>query len=163
MSGLPLGGGSHSYSGFRVPSARVTMQSQQQTKGEVITELRGKTDSFSIKDITSNGVRMENNDVGQITGKYQGNFMETISIHMKTDGTSEWEGKGIQMVGKDMVVATSHGKGKQTADGKVSFEGEVKYMTQSPSLSWLNNTKGWIEGTASQADQTFTARIYAKK
>src|SRR5881398_1088785 len=128
-----------------------SMQSQQQTKGEVIAELRGKTDSFSIKDI------------GQITGKYQANFMETVSIHMKTDGTSEWEGKSIQMAGKDMVVATSHGKGRNNADGTIWFEGEQKYMTQSPSLSWLNNTKGWIEGTASQADQTFTAKVYAKK
>ncbi len=139
------------------------MQSQQQAKGEVIAELRGKTDSFSIKDISSNGVKMENNDMGQITGKYQANFMETISINMKTDGTSEWEGKGIQMAGKDMVVATSHGKGKTTADGKIWFEGDVKYMTQSPSLSWLNNTKGWIEGSANQADQTFTAKVYAKR
>jgi len=139
------------------------MQSVQQAKGEVIAELRGKTDSFSIKDISSNGVKMENNDVGQITGKYQANFMETVSIHMKTDGTSEWEGKSIQMAGKDMVVATSHGKGRQNADGTVSFEGDVKYMTQSPNLSWLNTTKGWIEGSASQADQTFSAKIYAKK
>jgi hypothetical protein len=139
------------------------MQSQQQSKGEVIAELRGKTDSFSIKDISSNGIKMENNDMGQITGKYQANFMETISIHMKSDGTSEWEGKGIQTAGKDMVVATSHGKGKTTADGKIWFEGDVKYMTQAPSLSWLNTTKGWIEGTANQADQTFTAKVYAKK
>jgi hypothetical protein len=139
------------------------MQSQQQAKGEVIAELRGKTDSFSIKDISSNGVKMENNDMGQITGKYQANFMETTIINMKNDGTSEWEGKGIQMAGKDMVVAVSHGKGKTTADGKIWFEGDVKYMTQSPSLSWLNNTKGWIEGSANQADQTFTAKVYAKK
>jgi hypothetical protein len=139
------------------------MQSQQQSKGEVIVELRGKNDSFSIKDISSSGVKMENNDVGQITGKYQGNFMETVSIHMKTDGTSEWEGKGIQMVGKDMVVVTGHGKGRRGADGNVMFEGEQKYMTQSPTLSWLNTTKAWIEGTANQADQTFTAKVYAKK
>ena len=139
------------------------MQSQQQAKGEVIAELRGKTDSFSIKDISSNGVKMENNDMGQITGKYQANFMETTIINMKNDGTSEWEGKGIQMAGKDMVVATSHGKGKTTADGKIWFEGDEKYITQSPSLSWLNNTKGWIEGSANQADQTFTAKVYAKK
>ena len=139
------------------------MQSQQQTKGEVIAELRGKTDSFSIKDISSSGVKMENNDVGQITGKYTANFMETISIHMKSDGTIDWEGKGIQMVGRDMVVATSHGKGHANTDGTISFEGEQKYMTQSPSLSWLNNTKGWIEGTATQADQTFTAKVYARK
>jgi hypothetical protein len=45
--------------------------------------------SFSIKDIGTNGIKIENNDVGQITGKYQANFMETVSIHMKTDGTSE--------------------------------------------------------------------------
>jgi hypothetical protein len=139
------------------------MQSQQQTKGEVIAELRGKTDSFSIKDITSSGVKMENNDVGQVTGKYQANFMETVSIHMKTDGTSDWEGKGIQMAGKDMVVVTGHGKGHRNADGTISFEGEQKYMTQSPSLSWLNTTKAWIEGTAIQAEQTFTAKVYAKK
>jgi len=139
------------------------MQSQQQTKGEVIAELRGKNDSFSIKEISTNGIKMENNDVGQITGKYQANFMETVSIHMKTDGTSEWESRGIQMAGKDMVVATGHGKGKRNADGIISFEGEQKYMTQAPSLSWLNTTKGWIEGTANQADQTFTAKVYAKK
>ena len=139
------------------------MQSQQQSKGEVIAELRGKTDSFSIKDISSSGVKMENNDVGQITGKYQGNFMETVSIHMKTDGTSEWEGKGIQMVGKDMVVVTGHGKGHRAPDGNVMFEGEQKYMTQSPNLSWLNTTKAWIEGAANLADQTFTAKVYARK
>ena len=139
------------------------MQSQQQSKGDVIAELRGKNDSFSIKDISSSGVKLENNDVGQITGKYQGNFMETVSIHMKTDGTSEWESRGIQMVGKDMVVVTGHGKGHRGADGNVMFEGEQKYMTQSPNLSWLNTTKAWIEGTANQADQTFTAKVYAKK
>jgi hypothetical protein len=82
---------------------------------------------------------------------------------MKTDGTSEWEGKGIQMVGKDMVVVTGHGKGKRNADGTVSFEGEQKFMTQSPNLSWLNNVKGWIEGTATQQDQSFTAKVYNKK
>jgi len=139
------------------------MQSQQQSKGDVIAELRGKNDSFSIKDISSSGVKLENNDVGQITGKYQGNFMETVSIHMKTDGTSEWESRGIQMVGKDMVVVTGHGKGHRGADGNIMFEGDQKYMTQSPNLSWLNTTKAWIEGTANQADQTFTAKVYAKK
>jgi len=111
------------------------MQSQQQSKGEVILELRGKTDSFSIKDISSSGVKMENNDVGQVSGKYQGSFMETVSIHMKPDGTSDWEDRGIQMIGNDMVVVTSHGKGHTVPDGNVMFEGKQKYMTQSPSLS----------------------------
>ncbi len=67
------------------------------------------------------------------------------------------------MVGKDMVVVTGHGKGHRGPDGNVMFEGEQKYMTQSPNLSWLNTTKGWIEGAANLADQTFTAKVYAKK
>src|SRR6266702_4807902 len=100
------------------------MQAQQQSKGEVIAELRGKTDSFSIKDISANG---------------------------------------IKMVGKDMVVVTGHGKGHRGPDGNVMFEGEQKYMTQSPNLSWLNTTKAWIEGAANLADQTFTAKVYARK
>ncbi len=89
--------------------------------------------------------------------------METVSINMKPDGTSDWEGRGIQMIGQDMVVVTGHGKGHQNPDGNVSFEGEQKFMTQSKTLAWLNTTKGWIEGKASRADQSFTAKVYAKK
>src|SRR5437016_13451841 len=121
------------------------MQSQQQTKGEVIAELRGKTDSFSIKDIGANGIKIENNDVGQLTGKYQANFMETVSIHMKTDGTSEWDGKSIEMAGKDMVVGTSHGKGRNNADGTIWSEGGQKSMTKAPRRTWQNNTDECIE------------------
>jgi len=138
------------------------MQSQQ-TKGELITEIRGKTDSFTIKEITNNGVKLENNDVGQVSGKYSGNFMETVSINMKTDGTSDWEGRGIQMVGQDMVAVVGHGKGHRGPEGSVIFEGEQKFMTQSKQLAWLNTTKGWIEGQANAAEQTFTAKVYAKK
>ncbi len=36
-------------------------------------------------------------------------------------------------------------------------------MTQAPKLSWLNNTKGWIEGTANQVEGQFTAKVHAKK
>jgi len=82
---------------------------------------------------------------------------------MKPDGTSDWEGRGIQMIGQDMVVVTGHGKGHRGPDGNVNFEGEQKFMTQSKQLAWLNNTKGWIEGKANAAEQTFTAKVYAKK
>ncbi len=132
-------------------------------KGDLIAELRGRTNSFSIKDISPNGVKMEVNDEGQISGKYSANFMETVNIHLKPDGTSDWEGKGIQMVGADMVVETGKGHGKATGPGTTEFEGEVRFMTQSKSLAWLNNTIGVIEGTANQADRNFQAKVYAKK
>ncbi len=137
--------------------------STQKAKGEVIAEIKGKTNSWTIKEITQTGVKMENNEEGQVTGKYNANFMETINIVMKPDGTSTWEGKGLHMAGTDMLVVTGKGTGKQTSPTTVSFEGEQTFMTQSPKLSWLNNTKGWIEGTANVAERHFTAKIYAKK
>jgi hypothetical protein len=140
------------------------MQAQEQKmKGEVIAQINGKTDSWSIKDVSSNGFKLENNDVGQITGKYSANFMETITVNMKQDGSNDWEGKGLQMAGTDLVVTTSKGKGHTGAQGMITFEGDMNFMTKSSKLAWLNNTKGWIEGQANQQSQTFTATVYAKK
>jgi hypothetical protein len=134
----------------------------QKPKGELISEIKGKQASWTIKDISQNGVKMEMNDEGTITGKYSANFMETISIHRKSDGTITWESRGIEMAGPDMVVTTGKGTAKSNGPNNV-WEGEITYMTHSPKLSWLNNTKGWIEGTANQAERQYTAKVYAKK
>jgi hypothetical protein len=136
--------------------------STQKTKGELIGEIKGKQSSWTIKEINQSGVKMEMNDEGTITGKYNANFMETISIHRKPDGTSTWESRGIEMAGPDMLVTM--GKGTAKSNGpNTTWEGEITYMTQSPKLAWLNTTKGWIEGTANQAEREYTARVHAKK
>ncbi len=137
--------------------------SAQKTKGELIAEIKGKTHSWTIKEVNQNGVRMEMNEEGQITGKYTANFMETNSINIKPDGTSTWEGRGIQNAGADMVVVTGKGTARNTSPTTVTWEGELTYMTKSPKLAWLNNTKGWVEGTGNQAENNFTAKVYAKK
>ena len=137
--------------------------STQKAKGELIAEIKGKTHSWTIKEVNQSGVKMEMNDEGTITGKYQANFMETTSINIKPDGTITWEGRGIQNAGADMVVVTGKGTARQTTPTTITWEGELTYMTKSPKLAWLNNTKGWIEGSANQADHTFTAKVYAKK
>ena len=136
--------------------------STQKAKGELIAEVKGKQSSWTIKEINQSGIKMEMNDEGTITGKYNANFMETISIHRKPDGTSNWESRGIEMAGPDMVVTTGKGTAKSTGPNN-TWEGEITYMTQSPRLAWLNNTKGWIEGTANQAEREYTARVNAKK
>jgi len=136
--------------------------STQKTKGELIAEIKGKSDSWTIKEVGKNGFIMEMNDSGEITGKYEARFMETTSIHTKADGTITWEGRGVQNSGPDMIVTTGKGTATRTPTS-TKWEGEITFMTQSPKLAWLNNTKGWQEGTANMADQTFTAKIYAKK
>lgn len=110
------------------------------------------------------GVRLEMNDQGQATGKYTANVMETVTVFQKTDGTSDWEAKGIQTTKDgDFIVASGRGTGRPTGPTSVKYEGEVHFMTQSPKLSWLNTTKGWIEGTADNSAGTYQAKVYAKK
>jgi len=137
------------------------MQSQKM-KGELIAEIKGKSNSWTIKEVGKNGVTMEMNDSGEITGKYDARFMETTTIHMKPDGTMTWEGRGIQNSGEDMVVTTGKGTARRTPTTN-TWEGEITFMTQAPKLAWLNNTKGWIEGTANQVEGQFTAKVHAKK
>ncbi len=136
--------------------------STQKTKGELIADIKGKNHSWTIKEVNQSGVKMEMNDEGTITGKYQANFMETTSINIKPDGTITWEGRGIQNAGADMVVVTGKGTARRSPT-TTTWEGELTYMTKSPKLAWLNNTKGWTEGTANQAEGQFTAKVYAKK
>jgi hypothetical protein len=136
--------------------------SAQKSKGELIAEVKGKSDSWTIKEVGKNGFIMEMNDSGEITGKYDARFMETTTIHTKPDGSITWEGRGVQNSGPDTIVVTGKGTARRSQTG-TTWEGELTFMTQSPKLSWLNNTKGWQEGSANMADQTFTAKIYAKK
>jgi hypothetical protein len=44
-----------------------------------------------------------------------------------------------------------------------SFKGEVTYMTNSSRLSWLNNTKAWVEGVTDQKNNEATIKIYSEK
>ncbi len=137
------------------------MQSQKM-KSELNAELKGKSNSWTLKEVNKNGVVMEVNDSGDISGKYTAQFLETTTIHMKPDGSMTWEGRGMHNAGPDMVIVTSKGTAHRTPT-TTTWEGDVTFMTQSPKLSWLNNTKGWTEGTANTADQTFTSKIYTKK
>jgi hypothetical protein len=140
-------------------------QAQIQTKkGELIGELRGKTVTTTIKEITPFGVRIASNGTGQFTGKYTASQMDTVNVSLNRDGTSQYETKALQntMEG-DFVVVTSRGNGKSTGPTTVAFEGEVAFMTQSQKLAWLNTTKGWIEGMSNNATGEYQANIYAQK
>ena len=118
----------------------------------------------TIKETSLMGVRLEANDEGQFSGKYNAAHVETVTIFLKTDGTSDWETKGIETTNEgDVVVVNGRGKGKATSPTDVSYDGEVVFMTQSPKLSWLNTTKGWVEGAANNLTGEYHGRVYALK
>ncbi len=133
-------------------------------KGELLLEIQGKIVTRTIKEITPHGVRVEMNDEGQTTGKYNARHMETTTLFLKTDGTSEWETKGIETTkDDDMIVVSGRGTGRNTSPTAATWQGDIHFMTQSPKLAWLNNTKGWVEGSGDLAQGTFHGKVYAKK
>ena len=137
---------------------------QTQTKGELICELKGKTITTSVRDISPSGVKLELNDVGQVSGRYDASHVETTTVWINTDGTQRWEGKSIETTKDgDFIAVLGGGTAKNTGPTSVSWNGELNFMTQSKKLAWLNNTKAWVEGTADTAKGEFHGKVYAKK
>ena len=134
------------------------------SKGELLFEISGRTVSRTIKEITPHGVALQMNDESQITGRLNANAINTINVFLKADGTNDWEGKGILNTREgDMVIVSSRGTGQMANPTTGTWTGESFFMTQSPRLSWLNNSKGWIEGSGDMATGTFRGKVYAKK
>lgn len=132
-------------------------------KGELLYEVRSKNVNTTIKDIGSNGLKLEMNDRGEVTGKIQGGHMDTVNVNAKLDGSSEWQVKSIMNTKEgDMVLVWGGGKGKNTSPQTATWDGELHFMTQSPKLSWLNNSTGWVEGQGNMATGESSAKIYAK-
>jgi hypothetical protein len=140
------------------------MQTQVQKTGELLGEIRGKTVSRTIKDITPLGVRLELNNEGKFAGgKYLANHIETVSVFQNLDGSMQWEEKGLETTTEgDTVVITARGTGKATGPATLWAEGEVVYMTQSPRLAWLNTTKGRVEVTANNQTGEFEIKVYTR-
>jgi len=139
------------------------MQSQM-TKGELLYELKTKNNTTTIKDIGPNGIQLEMNDTGEVHGKLHGGIMDTVSLNLKTDGSNEWQVKSIlNTKDGDMVVVWGGGKGQMSGPSTGTWSGELHFMTQSPKLSYLNNTTGWVEGQGNMATHESSAKVYTKK
>ena len=140
------------------------MQAQtEKMKGELIGEINAKITTTTIKDISPNGVKAEVNYLGETRGRLSGRSVYTVAVLWKPDGTSEFETKGITTTKDgDTVAAWGSGKGRTTGPSSASVEMEVHYLTQSPRLSWLNNTKALGEGTVNRATGESQAKFYTK-
>ncbi len=141
------------------------MQTQTTTtKGELLYEIKSKNVTTTIKDIGQNGIQLEMNDQGEFSGKLHGGSIATVSVNLKTDGTSDFQVKSLMNTKDgDMVVVSGAGKGKSTGPQTATWQGELHFMTQSPKLAWLNNSTGWIEGQGNMSTGQNSAKVYAKK
>lgn len=110
--------------------------------------IRSKVMLNRILEATSNSMKIEINEQGSITGRYTGIQLDTIESTAKSNGSSTWSGKFMQMTDKgDMIVATGSGTGDPASPkGIVKIRGEGEMWTQSTRLANLNNAKWTCEG-----------------
>src|SRR5438552_10278887 len=139
-------------------------RSGQKKKGELMVEAKGKFVSSTIKEISPSGIRLEMNDQGHITGKYNATHIETVSILQRTDGTSEWQTKGIETTPEgDFIALWGGGTGRATSPTTEHWEGQIQFMTQSQRLSWLNGAKALVEGDGDAVKGEFHGKWYELK
>jgi hypothetical protein len=133
-------------------------------KKDMLAEIKEKTSTVTIKEFSQDGAMIEYNSTGEVKGKYHANHIETTDVKMKMDGTNEWESRAMETTKEgDVVMISGKGTGRQESAMTGSFNGEVTYMTNSSRLSWLNNTKGWVEGIMDQKNNEATMKIYQEK
>jgi hypothetical protein len=131
---------------------------------EVLGELKNKFTCMTLKEFSEDGVIMQNNAVGEVNGRYNADHIETDDIKMKLDGTMEWESRGLDTTKEgDIILSQAKGIGKTEQVTQTTFKGEVSFITNSPKLSWLNKTKGYIEGVLDQKSGEATAQLYLSK
>ena len=133
-------------------------------KENMIADIKEKVAVIIIKEFNKDGAMMQYNSSGEVKGKYHGSHVETVDVNLKMDGSNTWEAKAMETTKEgDVVMIIGKGTGKQLSAMTGSFEGEVTYMTNAPRLSWLNNTKGWVEGMMDQKNGEATMKVYAEK
>jgi len=140
------------------------MQISKKTKGDLLLENTGKMVSTTVREISPTGIKLEINSQDTTKGKYKANGVSTTTVWMKTDGTSEWETKGVETTSEgELIAAWGKGTGKSTGPATQSWEGETHFMTQSKKHSWLNNVQGWVEGEGNQATGESHGKIFEQK
>jgi len=128
-------------------------------KKEMLVEIKEKTNAVIIKEFSQDGAMIQYNSSGEAKGKYHANHVETTDVKMKMDGTNEWESRAMEMTKEgDVIMIWGKGTGQQN-----NFMGEVTYMTNSPRLSWLNNTKAKVEGMTDLKNNEATIKVWADK
>jgi hypothetical protein len=128
-------------------------------KKDMIAEIKERANAVIIKEFNPDGAIIEYNSSGEVKGKYQANHLETADVKMKMDGTNEWEIRAIETTKEgDVVMISGKGTGAQN-----NFTGEFTYMTNSPRLSWLNNTKARVEGSTDMKNNEATLKVWSEK
>jgi hypothetical protein len=133
-------------------------------KGEFLVEVNQKMTAIIIKEFSRDGVKIQSNAVGKVTGKYSARRLETIDILQKQDGSNRWDSRIVETTSEgDVIMIAAKGKGVQDSPSTLTFRGKRTIMTQSKKLSSLNSRECWIEGTNDLENNVATFKVYLMK
>ncbi len=129
---------------------------EQEEKREQVLSIRGKNVSTTIRDISHLGIVLEQNSTLEAEGEFEGAGFSTVTIHLKHDGSSQYEQKGFVTTPKgEVVTIRGRGTGKAISPTNTTWEGDVEFTSQSPKLAPLSENSYRIEGTGDQAEGEF--------
>jgi hypothetical protein len=123
--------------------------------------IKAKATTTRIVDITSETVRLESNDKGQVGGKhYSGVHWDTVDAIMLADGSATLTIRYLHMTNKGESV-TGTGTGTQATPNqrgiaRVTAEGSM--WTSAHRLSHLNGGRWKVEGEVNTIKETVAVR-----
>jgi hypothetical protein len=123
--------------------------------------IKAKATTTKIVDITSETVRLESNDKGQVSGKhYSGVHWDTVDAIMLADGSATLTIRYMHITNKGESV-TGTGTGTQLTPnqrGIARVTGEGTMWTSAPRLSHLNSGRWKVEGEVNTIKETVEVR-----
>jgi hypothetical protein len=133
------------------------------TNGELIYAQEARITTTTIKEITTFGVRLEQNIQGAVRGRINGLVFMTSNQLWKPDGSREGEGRGV-ITTNDGEKILIRWKGAGTGSARAqSGKGGLAFQTSSKRLAWLNSTRGVTKGKADWATGEWKGKVYSVK
>jgi hypothetical protein len=132
-------------------------------KRDLFVEIKEKSTANIIQEFSQDGARYQLNSAGEIKGKFSATYNETADVVQRMDGSNSWNVRGMAMTKEgDVVMVSGSGTGRITPGSTHgTVQGECTFMTMSPNLSWLNNTKGQVEGTTNLRNGDTDIKVYS--
>jgi hypothetical protein len=114
---------------------------------KLLLDLTSKNTTRSIKDFSSEGIKLESNLEGTAKGVYDATFYATITMLVKPDRTIDYEARQIHTTSDgDTILVYYKGQSIVESPTHNKFVGETTFQTGSKNLAWLNGIKARHEG-----------------
>jgi hypothetical protein len=131
---------------------------------ELLFEGKENASSINVREFGPQGARLDVNLSGKVSGKVDGLIISTHNSLVKGDGTAEADMRSLIFSHGEPVFMLGMATGKIVDPAPISqVQIDVTFRTPSQRLSFLNTTKGWVEGLNNLSTGEFTFKVYAVK